>query len=327
MNIYVVIPTNRSVNFLSSWGSEFSNATILIIEDSSKKSISIPNVPCKKIIHISHEEIIKDVGVVDWIFPRHSAAVRSYGFYKAYQNGADMVVTLDDDCYFYEENFLDKHAENLSYTMPKHWFPTFPYPDHMYTRGFPYEVRDKMPVALSHGLWVGIPDFDGITQLKNPQYRTEILPSSRYPIPVGYYFPMSSMNIAFKREIVPLMYQALMGTDEDNVSWGFDRFDDIWCGVFAKKILDHLGLGVINGLPHVLHKRASNPHTNVLKESTGMKVNEELWTRVNNISLTKNTPNDCYRELNKKLDYPDHPYFVKLRKAINLWLHLFDEVK
>jgi len=53
MNIFVVIPTNRSVEFLHSWGNEFSNATILIVEDSAKRSISIPTVPCKKIIHIS----------------------------------------------------------------------------------------------------------------------------------------------------------------------------------------------------------------------------------------------------------------------------------
>lgn len=323
MKICVVIPTNRSVDFLKSWGSEFSNATLIIVEDSANKSISVPKIPCKKIIHFSHKEIHDDLGDMDWIFPWHSAAVRSYGFYKAYQDGADIVVTIDDDCYCYEHDFLKNHVNNLFLKISKYWYPTFFYSEHMYTRGFPYNIRNQIPVVMSHGLWVGIPDFDGKTQLQFPQYRTETLPNVTYPIPSGYYFPMSSMNIAFKREIIPLMYQLLMGTDEKGRPWGYDRYDDIWCGILTKKILDHLNLGVVNGFPHVLHQRASDPHMNVKKESSGMEINEELWLRVNQVKLTSNTPLKCFRELNSKINYPDFPFFIKLQEAINTWLDLF----
>ena len=60
------------------------------------------------------------------------------------------------------------------------------------------------------------------------------------------------MNLAFRRELVPLMYLPRMG---DNTS--FRRFDDIWGGVIAQKCLRHLGLLCSVGKPIVNHMKAS----------------------------------------------------------------------
>ena len=132
------------------------------------------------------------------------------------------------------------------------------------------------------------------------------------------------MNLAFTREVTPLMYFPLMGKDPDGRPWGFDRYDDIWAGVFAKKILDHLGLAVANGSPFVEHKKASDPVTNLVKEKRGMKVNETLWRIIEDTVLTSKSTTACYRELAEKAGFPAGSYYTKLQSAMRIWGELFD---
>ena len=148
-------------------------------------------------------------------------------------------------------------------------------------------------------------------------------PPMRQFIPAGSLFPMSSMNLAFAREVTPLMYFPLMGKDPYGNPWGFDRFDDIWAGIFAKKILDHLGLSVANGSPFVEHRKASDVHKNLVKERRGIVINETLWRSALAVSLTKKTPVSCYLELAQAITFPKTAYFQKLREAMVLWASLF----
>jgi reversibly glycosylated polypeptide/UDP-arabinopyranose mutase len=131
------------------------------------------------------------------------------------------------------------------------------------------------------------------------------------------------MNLAFKTKISPLMYFPLMGYNDKNLHWGYDRFDDIWAGVFAKKIIDHLDLAVVNGSPFVEHKKASNVFTNLLKEAKGIQTNEILYQNVDKVTLTSKTIVGSYKELIAKLELPKEDYFIKLKKAIEIWLNLY----
>ena len=119
------------------------------------------------------------------------------------------------------------------------------------------------------------------------------------------------------------MYFPLMGTDVENKPWGYDRFDDIWAGIFAKKIMDHLGYGVINGSPFIEHRKASDPYKNLQKEAAGIEANEVIFKNVHAVKLTKKTPVEAYAELIKKVKLPNNPYFKTLKKAILVWLSLF----
>ncbi|MBI2120340.1 MAG: hypothetical protein HYT94_01810 [Parcubacteria group bacterium] len=184
--------------------------------------------------------------------------MRSYGFLKAYQLGADIVITLDDDCYpVKNQDFVKQHIENLSLFAPEDWFLTYPHRKYFYTRGIPYGIRNKKEAVVSHGLWTGVLDFDAPTQLLNMNLKIP----THFPfiefIPNNYFFPMCSMNLAFKRKVTPLMYFPPMGYDNKGKYWGYDRFDDIWAGIFAKKVIDHLGYSVVNGSPFIEHKKAS----------------------------------------------------------------------
>ena len=79
-------------------------------------------------------------------------------------------------------------------------------------------------------------------------------------------FPMSGMNLAFRRDVACLMYFAPMGLDQP-----FARFDDIWCGLLAQRICRHLDYSIVAGRPHVDHRRASDPFRNLVKEAPGVE--------------------------------------------------------
>ena len=119
------------------------------------------------------------------------------------------------------------------------------------------------------------------------------------------------------------MFFPMMGFDPQGNKWEYKRFDDIWAGIFSKKILDHLGMRVTNGSPFVEHRKASKPRENLEKEKAGMKTNEILWKRVREVKLTKGNPKNCYIELAEKVKFPKGIYFQKLKEAMIIWANLF----
>lgn len=184
-------------------------------------------------------------------------------------------------------------------------------------RGVPYFATDRTSeCVLNHGLWQNAPDFDAVTQLNNARRPIDIAPRDQV-IPRGTYFPMCGMNIAFKAELTPVMYFLLMGPQ-----WPYDRFGDIWCGVFAKRICDHFGYSVRSGRPIVNHQRASNVWTNLRKETPAYEVNETLWRAVDSTYLTGKTFADSYHELADQLTLSGE-YWAQLRMAMHTWADLF----
>lgn len=324
--VAVVIPTIRDLDFLKAWGREFEDCIGIIIEDRREKTVKVPKRAFRQIYHYSWEDIEKELKESSWIIPRKNAGIRNYGFLKAYELGTDTIITLDDDCYPVKNQvFLNEHLENLEMKSPHSWIPTYPHREHVFTRGFPYRVRDSSEVVISHGIWRNILDHDAQTQLKNPNLS---IPAS-FPfvqfIPRGYFYPMCSMNLAFKTKIAPIMYFPPMGSDDQGRAWGFDRFDDIWAGIFSKKILDHIGYAVVNGSPFVDHKRASNVYENLKKEKSGIAVNENLFESVSRVNLKSATLRESYVELARKVDFPKTRYFEKLKTAMKIWAGLYAE--
>lgn len=112
----------------------------------------------------------------------------------------------------------------------------------------------------------------------------------------------------------------------------FDRFGDIWCGIFMKKICDHLGWSVSSGMPYIRHERASDPFKNLRKEANGIEVNEHLWEFIDELEFWSSEPLGCYHELADRIEsydrFPDHRnYFEELAEAMKIWAELFEEKK
>jgi hypothetical protein len=148
------------------------------------------------------------------------------------------------------------------------------------------------------GVWATIPDRDAVHELTNwtPEGyykvwkpRKSVYRHTRVMSP-RQYWPMCGMNIAFHRDIAPLMYFPRMGEDSP-----YRRFDDIWCGVIAQKCLAHLNLACAVGGPIISHTKASRPMDNLVRESPGIRANEEFWKVIDMIVLGpgQNTPLMC----------------------------------
>lgn len=320
-NIFVVVPTIREEHikfFLKKWQKHFLNCEVIVVEDNPSKTFSLPDWT----EHYSWEDIDRELKDDSWIIPRKSPAIRSFGFLKALELGAEIIISLDDDCLpekGFKGNFVDKIVQNLN----RHWdddgWWTTLKSEELFPRGYPYLIRTRKQSTIAHhGLWSNIPDLDGQTQKNNPDFRTKPFKKVE-KVPKGKYFPMSSMNLAFKRQALVAFYMLLMGEDRKGKKWGYDRFDDIWAGIFLKKICDHLGLAISSGYPSIRHDRASNLNENIKKEKNGIKDNEWLWEYIDKLYLTSNNLIDSYIEIAHHIK-KKRGYWDKLAKAMVIWV-------
>lgn len=206
------------------------------------------------------------------LFCRRTDACRNLGFVCAARLKPDYVLTLDDDVHPPPEDGwngipedydpIAEHLRALSLRVPLGWMNTA-HSGAPYLRGFPYSTRDEAPVMLSHGVWVGVPDFDGETQLRLSRPETvcplcrgaaatsdqscvkcagrgtvggaglpKTLPYYVGPVPKGVMFPLCGMNVMIRREALPYFYFAPMGRhsgvkcgrcDGDGKAHGSDR--------------------------------------------------------------------------------------------------------
>lgn len=197
-----------------------------------------------------------------------NSSIRSAGVLAAYKAGCDFILTVDDDCRL-PIDWAERHVKELSKSV-------HPFNNTMdcgiKARGLPYTVK-HIPVWLTHGLWDGVPDVDGATQtVMGAQYVRHADTWRRiYP-----YFPMSGMNLGFRREAARYMYWAPQGA-----GWMYDRFEDIWMGLVVESIFHAKNVAMMNGGACVYHSRASNPTINLRKEGYGHELNEWLWGAFN----------------------------------------------
>jgi hypothetical protein len=317
MEAVVVVPTAREASlagFLDAWRDELSSATVLVVEDGPERTFSTSGANVR---HLAWCDIDSQLGDGAWSIPRGSGCVRSFGCWVAHQMRPDMIVALDDDVRPdpAHPGFLDAHWARLQSAADPAWVSTL---DAASPRGMPYFTTDREnSVVLNHGLWSGVPDWDAATQLLSG--RVEIPAEwSDQTIPRGRYFPMCSMNVAWRPEFTAAMYFLLMGPE-----YPFDRFGDIWGGVLAKRVADHLGLAVNSGSPGILHERASNVFANLSKESRGLAVNETFWRAVDSVVLTAESVPAAYAELADRLPL-EQQEFTLMRRAMHTWAQLFD---
>lgn len=269
-NIAVVIPTCRedlyASTFTPRWSALFKRHNVHVL--------TVHDAPDAKDITMDHDHVVRmgtfNVKEImgenfDLIYNRNSG-IKNVGFAYVARNlpEVEYIIALDDDVSPVGDPIAD-HISALNTRVPISWIPV----GDVYTRGFPYCVRDEAEVVLSHGVWNGCPDLDAPTQMIRG---TSPMSFEKRPIPKGVFYPMCEMNIAFKRKMLPFMYLA-----PDDPKYGFGRASDIWCGIESKKIIDQKGWAVVTGHATVLHERASNVWTNLKKEAKFIELNETFW--------------------------------------------------
>lgn len=272
MKWVVVTPTNRVekyLHFLDKWQELFNrhNIHLIVVEDAPSKSKEI----AKRIKDLDHTHLCWD-DIPNFV-PKKSDMIRSAGMIRAFHTDADYVMTLDDDVEPLDRDpFVEYSIQFLAGAPFSNYFSVGSLTTaHLEMRGFPYFDRKHSDVAVQYGGWSGVLDYDASTQLACPQDKQDFT-RINVPVPKGAGVTCCIMNTAWKREYTPIMWQLPL------YEGLYNRFGDIWSGLFIKRTLDAIGkVLVINGKATVLHDRASNPFNNAVREAPGMEVNETLW--------------------------------------------------
>jgi len=237
-------------------------------------------------------------------------SIRSAGFLQAYLDGYDYVLTVDDDC-FVPKWWAAQHSDGLSVPVP-HWNFTV---EGVYTRGMPRSGL-LMPVALTHGLWNGVLDYSAFDMHHAivPYYHKSNAWRRIHPP-----FAQSAMNIGFKRDVTQVMYQPAQGEGTP-----FDRYADIWGGMFAQKALSEHDWAFVNGGAQVYHERASSVEANKDKEAPGDRIHRELWQFVWSMDVRASSLVQSYCKIAARLrDFPvDSDYFAKIGENMFRWVDL-----
>jgi len=254
------------------------------------------------------------LGDPDDIIPQRAHNETSFGLLVALTRDYDVILFVDDDTYPKENvDFLGTHLGALNssaYTIKNNkgfWVNWVNTDLDLFARGFPYNQRqpylatvslfgkkENVNPVLNMGCWDGIPDLNAIDYLcYKPDFKIEKNNTNLcYNIVKGQFAPICSMNLAFKPEIIPAFYQL----------WHKDRYDDIFSGLFLKKIADHLGKYLRIGNPVCVHDKATrNLFDDIRAELQGMELNEVLWQELLDIELHEESWLGCYRELAGKL--------------------------
>ena len=217
------------------------------------------------------------------VVPAASHAETSFGLlYMWADESFEYGLFIDDDTLPHDdEDYFGRHMENLGFegaiervSSDKQWVNVLYQnaDEHgLYPRGYPYSAMNETvetgtvevesgEVVASQGLWTNVPDLDAVRILMDgdlegqAQTRTTADDfGSDFVAARDNYLTVCSMNLAFRREVIPAFYQLPMDDNE----WEVGRFDDIWSGVFLKRACDVLGKRIYNGGPLCEHNKAA----------------------------------------------------------------------
>jgi len=257
-------------------------------------------------------------GVAEYghLIPEASHAQTSFGLLYLWAENYPYGVFIDDDTRPHEDvDFFGTHVDNLAFEgaiehvrSDERWVNVLYQraDEHgLYPRGYPYGAMDETvrttrersaPIVASQGLWTDVPDLDAVRILMDgdlegqAQTRTRAEHFERdFVAEESQYLTVCSMNLAFRREVVPAFYQFPM----DDNRWDVGRFDDIWSGLTLKRACDLLGGAIYNGQPLCHHEKAPrSTFSDLVNEVHGLECNEHFWEVIDEVDPWARDPPD-----------------------------------
>jgi hypothetical protein len=238
---------------------------------------------------------------------------RNVGMLLAWENGADIVITIDDDNFVMSQDFVGRHGlvgsvrDLPTYNSTSGWFNvcSFLEADHgveFYHRGYPQSMRWNegshftssfrcaRKVAVNAGFWLDDPDIDALTRMeRQPVVRGfKSTWAGNIALQPGTWSPFNSQNTALMRDALPAYF----------LSPYIGRYDDIWASYIATRIVEHFGHVIAYGEPLVRQQR--NPHDlwkDLDVERNGMIMTNELCEVLRAVSLRGGTYHECFGEV------------------------------
>jgi hypothetical protein len=267
---------------------------------------------------------LRGLALPDDFIPWDTDNRRNIGFLRAWESGAEVLISIDDDNYCLpDSDFVGSHhvvgrrgSECAGHQLASgDWFNICTlleprHADEIYPRGYPYAERGKpqqapsaeVPatlaqarVAVNAGLWLNDPDVDAITRLaQRPRMRQAV--ATPVLLAPQAWSPVNTQNTALLREAMPAYWYVRMGFPLQGMR--IDRFGDILSGYFVQKCAKHLGDLVRIGSPVAEHKRS--PHNlfkDLYHELAGMVVVEELLPWLRELKLEGGSYAEAYAAL------------------------------
>jgi hypothetical protein len=253
------------------------------------------------------------------LVPYDSDNRRNIGYLLSWQSGADLMISVDDDNFPADEDFLAAHSvvalgpapATVVSTDNGWWNPCLllevqPLP--VYPRGFPYAARrpattvrhsGTADVRINAGLWLGDPDVDAITRIA---VRPEVTRMPDGPVVLGpdTWAPVNSQNTAVHRGALPAYYFPRMGYRHQGQA--IDRYADIFSGYFVQACAKHLGHSVRFGTPLARHTR--NEHLllrDLRQELTAIGLLEDLLPWLQGVRLEGGSYAEAYIALSHQM--------------------------
>jgi hypothetical protein len=301
----------------------------------------------------AREAWFEEQGVAEYshLIPEASHAQTSFGLLYLWANDFPYGVFIDDDTLPHDDvDFFGTHLRNLNYRgsitaveSDERWVNVLYDTDtDLYPRGYPYSAMDEevrtetatvSDVVASQGLWTNVPDLDAVRILMDGdlqgQAQTRLSADhfgEDFVAAAGQYLTVCSMNLAFKREVVPAFYQLPMDDNE----WDVGRFDDIWSGVFLKRACDLLGKQIYNGAPLCEHNKAPrSTFGDLTNEVAGLELNEHVWEVTDTVE-TADSFADAFEGIADALvageydDYENGPFLNHVGEYMHDWLDCLD---
>lgn len=368
MRVYVVTATINTLENIREFGEELSryDCKVLVIDESNQV---LRKENTKVLSHLPFEYFgfqerkkwfISRFGLnyrkYLSVIPNKCHAETSFGFLVAYEEEPDIIIELDDDVFPVKGyNLVNIHFRNLfgdngvTVRSKNKWYNSMENlilknNINIFPRGHPYGDKARKEsftvnscggkCVLNMGLWRGFPDLDAITSIHSQGTMLNVegqrCKRSKVIVDKGTYFAICSMNTSLVPKMIPAFYQLYMNY------MGIDRFDDIWSGIFLKKVADHVGDSICLGEPIVYHKkRPRNLFNDLRKELEGIIINEWLWKMIDSFEIEGETYWDGYCSLLESLE--NHIPRIKERRhqkfmqtqvnKMRLWLEIIDKIK
>ena len=242
---------------------------------------------------------------------------RNVAVLKAVRDGADAVVTIDDDNVLWESDYFshgipvcEAPREKLTmpaYGRPGEWFNVcrflatangYPFVPRGYGMAARADLDDSldikpgsiltMPVAAVAGFWLGDPDVDAVTRLAHGVEVTRYRLDHNFFLAPGARAPFNSQNTILARAVLPAWF----------LSPHVGRYDDIFASFIVKRIADHLGWGVCFGRPLVRQERNEHDLLRDLDlERFGMRHVDSMTEDIANVTLTEKDFASCALEI------------------------------
>lgn len=254
--------------------------TVIVIGDLKTPHKEYKNI--KNIIYLGPEEQDKK-------YPKLSEAIgwnkimrRNIGFIEAYNMGAEIIASIDDDNIPYDfwgkEIMIDKEVEVTYYETDEICFDPMAvtnYP-HLWHRGFPLQLllgrkysksKKKVFVDIQSDFWDGNPDIDAMCRfIYDPIC---LFKKEYFPFTSNTFSPFNSQNTFLPRRLL-----------KDYFVFPYvGRMDDIWASYYVQS----KGYNIVYGRPTVCQERNIQDTTiNMRDEYDGYLNNEKLLKAIKN---------------------------------------------